>query len=416
MVSKMMYDLMIIGGGPGGLMAAAEASKHGLSFLLLEKNDKPGKKLLVTGGGQCNLTHVEPMKVLLSHYHEKSKFAGKAIKLFPPQELMKWFQREGIQMEVTGQGKVFPSSRKASDILNALLNRIHCKDEHLLCGVTVTSITKKTDHFLVMAGNEKWCTHNVLIATGGKSYPSLGTTGDGYRLAEMMGHHLVEARPALAALEIKHFSLDGLAGISLENIPIKLWRNEKKAGEFKGDVLITHDGISGPVILNNARYFKANDLLTMNLTKCDQQEMYQKHLKQLVEISGKKAVHSIIKLENVPRRLIDRLLELSGITPSLTCGNLTRDQRKEISKYMTALPLEIKQVKGYETAMATAGGVATDEVAGTSMASCLIDGLYFAGEVLNVDGMTGGYNLQFAFSSGFAAVADVCKKVKGKGV
>ncbi len=416
MVSKKMFDLIIIGGGPGGLMAAAEASKYGLSFLVLEKNDRPGKKLLVTGGGQCNLTHVQPIKDFLSHYHEKAKFAGKAIRLFPPNDLIKWFQDQGVQMEVTEQGKVFPKSRKASDILMALIKRIHSKDEHILCGVTVNSIVKKADFFQVISANESWNAYNIMIATGGRSYPSLGTTGDGYQLAERMGHRIVETQPALAAVEINDFILDGLAGISLENISITLWRDGKKSGEYKGDFLITHDGISGPVILNHARYFKTNDVLTVNLTKCSHQEAYQKHLQQLVNLSGKKAVRSIIKQEGVPQRLIDRLLELSGITPSLICGNLTRDQRKEIIKYLTALPLEIKQVKGYETAMATAGGVATEEVVGTSMSSCLIEGLYFAGEVLDVDGMTGGYNLQFAFSSGFAAAADVYKQVKCRGV
>lgn len=318
-------------------------------------------------------------------------------------------------MEVTDQGKVFPQSRRASDVLNALVRNIRNPGEQILCGITVTSITKRAEHFHVISENEKWLAHNVLISTGGKSYPSLGTTGDGYRLAEKLGHRVVPVRPALAALEISHFLLDGLAGISLENIPITLWRDGKKVDEYHGDLLVTHDGISGPVILNNARYFKPMDLITVNLTTHRQQETFQKSLQGQAEESGKKTVRSILKRESVPQRLLDRLLELAGIAPELTCGNLSREQRKEISKYLTALPLEVKGVKNFETAMVTAGGVATEEVSGARMSSTLVSGLYFAGEVLDVDGMTGGYNLQFAFSSGYAAVADVCKRAKGEG-
>lgn len=319
-------------------------------------------------------------------------------------------------MEVTDQGKVFPQSRRASDVLNALVRNIRNPNEQILCGITVTSITKRAEHFHVISENGKWLAHNVLISTGGKSYPFLGTTGDGYRLAEKLGHRVVPVRPALAALEIKHFLLDGLAGISLENTPMTLWRDGKKVEVFLGDLLITHDGISGPVVLNFARYIKPKDLITLNLTNHKQQETYLKYLQTVTEHSGKKTVRSILKQERVPQRLLDRLLELAGIAPELTCGNLSREQRKEISKIITTLPLEVKGVKNFEMAMVTAGGVATDEVIGTRMASTLVEGLYFAGEVLDVDGMTGGYNLQFAFSSGYVVAADVCKRMKDERV
>lgn len=415
MASKMVYELVIIGGGPGGLMAAAEAVKYGLKVVLLEKNDKPGKKLLVTGGGQCNLTHVQPMNDLLSHYHEKSKFAAKAIRKFPPQQLMKWLEDAGIELEVTEQGKVFPKSRRASDVLNALLRQISREEGRILCGVAVTSIDKEEGYFRIMSDKGTWFGQNLLISTGGQSYPSLGTTGDGYRLAERMGHCMVSVRPGLTALKINKFLLDGLAGISMENIPLTLWRNDKKVGIFQGDILITHDGISGPVVLNYARNFLPYDLLTMNLTKCNRQDAYQKHLHALMDSSGKKTVRATLNHETVPQRLMDRVLGLAGIPSNITCGNLSRNQRKQLIKYMTAFPMEIQRVKGFETAMVTAGGVATDEVVGTTMSSKLVKGLYFAGEVLDVDGMTGGYNLQFAFSSGFVAAAEVYKQVKIKG-
>ncbi|MDW7670393.1 MAG: NAD(P)/FAD-dependent oxidoreductase [Bacillota bacterium] len=405
------YDLVIVGAGPGGMMAAVEASVRGLHVLVLEKNDQPGKKLLATGSGQCNLTHMESLKVFLSRYYEKAVFAGKTIRQFTPIDLQTWFEKAGVPLEVTNEGKVFPASRKASDVLQALLRQMNASGSQLRCGVQVQSVGFQDGHWVVAAGEKTFTADYVLIATGGKSYPSLGTTGDGYVMAKRLGHHIEPLRPSLAAVEVNHFQLSDLAGITLPSTHVTHWRGGRKRGTYCDDLLITHDGISGPVILNHVRFFMSGDVLTINLAAPLDAEMYAVQLLEKIGNSGKRLIRSTASQDNIPRRLLDRLLLLAGIPGDLTCASINRGQRRELVKLITGLPLTISRTKGYETAMATAGGVATVEVSGATMASRLVPGLYFAGEVLDVDGMTGGYNLQFAFSSGYVAAKAIHEKV-----
>jgi predicted Rossmann fold flavoprotein len=410
-VTNTAYDLIIIGAGPGGMMAAVEASTCGLHVLVLEKNDQPGKKLLATGSGQCNLTHMEPLGVFLSRYHDKAAFAGKAIRQFTPEALQTWFEKAGVPLEVTNVGKVFPVSRKATDVLQALLHQLKVSGGQLRCGAPVQSLNFQDGHWIVAAGEKTFTADYVLIATGGKSYPSLGTTGDGYVLAERLGHHIEPPRPSLAAVEINDFQLSDLAGITLPSTHVTQWRGGRKWGTYCDDMLITHDGISGPVILNHVRFIMPGDILTINLAAPLDAEMYSGQLLEKIGISGKRLIRSAASQDNIPRRLLDRLLQMAGIPGDLTCASISRAQRRELVKLISGLPLTISRIKGYETAMATAGGVATMEVSGATMASRLVPGLYFAGEVLDVDGMTGGYNLQFAFSSGYVAAKAIHEKV-----
>lgn len=419
MVLDTTYDLIIIGAGPGGLMAAVQASKMGLSFLLLEKNDRPGKKLLSTGGGQCNITHLEPLKEFLSHYHEKSHFASKSIRKFPPQQLVHWFEKQGVPIEITDQGKAFPRSRRASDVLGALTRNIHNMEERIICNTSVKEVVKQADCFQVSNGQKSWHSECVLIATGGQSYPSLGTTGDGYGLAEKLGHSVVAPRPGLAAVEIENFPLEGLAGLGLRNRSMTQWRAGKKMREIQGDLLVTHDGISGPVVLNHARHFLPYDILTLNLTDNMDLDSYQRWLQDQTASGGKMTVRSVVRgmfrSGEMPQRLLEKVFQLGKIPVDLSYGNLSRQQRKSLAQLMTAFPFTVKQVKGYDAAMVTAGGIATEDVVGSTLASKLVEGLFFSGEVLDVDGMSGGYNLQFAFSSGYVAAASILTSLGARG-
>ena len=404
------YDLIVIGGGPGGLMAAAESAGKGFRVLVLEKNGNPGKKLLVTGGGQCNLTHEMPLTQFLTHYHEKATFAGKSIRKFPPEALRLWFEKRGVPLEATETGKVFPVSRKASDVLNALLKQMNLAGVSLKCNFEVRTVSYQQHCFEVANETDRYRSKNVLIATGGLSYPSLGSNGGGYRLAEKLGHRIISPRPSLSSAVIRHFTVADLAGISIPDASISLWRNHKKVSTYRGDLLITHEGVSGPVILNNARHFLPGDLLKVNLVPPYDEELYSVVFLEKLSISGKLMIKTILSGEGIPRRLLERVLSLAEISENQLCAGLNREKRKTLVKLMTGLPFEIEKVKGYEEAMATAGGVATEDVNGSTMASRLVQGLFFAGEVLDVDGMTGGFNLQFAFSSGYAAATAVCEK------
>lgn len=408
-----MFDVIVIGSGPGGLIAAAECALEGLKVLVLEKNDQPGKKLLATGGGQCNLTNDLQLDVFAANYHEKQRYARKVIYQFQPEALRDYFESMGVQLDVTPQGKVFPRSRKASDVLNALLQKFKSNGGILMGKSPVGRIAREEDRFKIESGADTYISRCVILATGGCSYPSLGTSGDGYALAKALGHSINPARPALAPVKTAESTLFDLAGISLQNAWISLWRKNKKVKDYQGDMLITHEGLSGPVILNNSRDFCEGDILKLNLARYTNEEGFSKGLTAHLNAYGKYSVRKTLDYYDIPRRVIDRVLELSDIPLELKSAELTKLHRTALVKILTGLPLTISEVGGFDDAMVTAGGVITEEVNPVTMESRLVPGLFFAGEIMDVDGVTGGFNLQFAFSSGYAAAKAIVKELKG---
>lgn len=402
-----MYDLIVIGAGPGGLIAAAECAAAGLRVAVLEKNDQPGKKLLATGSGQCNLTHDLPLEQFSENYHEKTRYVRKVLYQFQPETLCNYFEDLGVVLEVTRQGKVFPKSRKASEILEALLKRLNAHGGAVIGKAAVTALRREADHFVAETAGGPYTARRVLLATGGRSYPALGTSGDGYGLAEALGHHVVPVRPALASVKTVETSLADLAGISIQQAWVSQWRQNRKLKEYVGDLLFTHEGLSGPVILNNSREFMAGDVLRINLARAADEMSFTRGMGEHLNAYGKYTARKALDYYDIPRRVMERLLELSGIPLEMKCAEMTRAHRSALLKGLIALPLTLKEVGGYENAMVTAGGVATEEVRPGTMESRLVPGLHFAGEVLDVDGETGGFNLQFAFSSGFAAAQAV---------
>lgn len=407
-----MLDVIIIGAGPGGLIAAVECALAGLKVAVLEKNDQPGKKLLATGGGQCNLTNDLPLDAFSANYHEKQRYARKVVYQLQPDVLRTYFEELGVPMDVMPQGKVFPRSRKASDVLNALLAKLKANEGILTGKAPVSRLTREGEGFRVEAGGDTYICRAVVLATGGCAYPSLGTSGDGYALAKSLGHSIIPARPALAPVKTVEDTLADLAGISIQNAWISQWRKNKKVKDYQGDMLITHDGLSGPVILNNSREFCQNDVIKLNLARYTDEAGFAKGLMDHLHAYGKYSVRKTLDYYDVPRRIMDRALELSEVPLELKSADLTKAQRNALVKVLTGLPLTIKEVGGFDEAMVTAGGVATEEVNPGTMESRLVSGLFFAGEILDVDGATGGFNLQFAFSSGYAAAKAIVKKLK----
>ncbi len=408
----MKFDLIVIGAGPGGLMAAIQCAAAGLKVMVLEKNDQPGKKLLATGGGQCNLTHDMPLDNFSEKYHEKSRYVRKVLYRFPPEALRAYFESLGVALEVTAQGKVFPRSKKASEVLEALLKALKTHHGVLAGKAAVEKVVRTKEGFAVTTASETYECRTVLIATGGKSYPSLGSSGDGYVLAQSLGHTIETIRPSLAPVKAVETTLGDLAGIAIPDAWISLWRKNKKVKEYQGDLLFTHEGLSGPVILNNSRDFLPKDVIKLNFARFTDEESFTKGLMAHINAYGKYTIRKTLDYYDVPRRVMDKILEVAGIPLEIKCAELTKAHRTALVKALTGLPVNLKEIGGYEDAMVTAGGVSTVEVTPGTMESRIVPGLFFAGEVLDVDGITGGFNLQFAFSSGYGAALGIIKKIQ----
>lgn len=408
----MKFDLIVVGAGPGGLLAAIESAAAGLKVMVLEKNDQPGKKLLATGGGQCNLTHDLPLDSFAENYYEKSRYVRKVLYHFPPDALRAYFESLGVALEVTPQGKVFPRSKKASEVLEALLKALKSHQGVLAGKAAVEKIQRTKTGFTVITASETYECRAVLLATGGKSYPSLGSSGDGYTLAHSLGHTIEPVRPALAPVKTVETLLSDLAGISIHEAWISLWRKNKKVKEYQGDLLFTHEGLSGPVILNNSRDFMPKDIIRLNFARFTDEESFTKGLMAHLNAYGKYTIRKTLDYYDVPRRAMDKILEVAGIPLEMKCAELTKAHRNALVKALTGLPVTLKEVGGFEDAMVTAGGVSTVEVTPGTMESRLVPGLFFAGEIMDVDGITGGFNLQFAFSSGYAAALGIIKALK----
>lgn len=406
------YDVAVIGGGPAGLMCAIQAAPGG-SILLLEKNDRPGTKLLLSGSGQCNLTHAGDVRDFLVHYGAHGKFLKPALMAFSNEMVIRFFAERGLAMETEKNGKVFPATRSAADVLEILLRQCRERGVTLRCGEPVLSVSRDGNGFTVTTGQGTYRVRTVVLTTGGSSYPKTGSTGDGVRLAAALGQPVTETGPALAPVVIRDYPFTGLAGISFENIPCTLWRGGKKIGSFQGDILFTHTGLSGPGILDASRDIRAGDEVRLSFAGSLSREDVAREIARLVQGGGPKLVRTALDSLPVPGRLLRSLLALSGIPDEMTCAQLPAPQRKALVANCSEFPMIVAAVGDYSIAMATRGGVALDRVNPKTLESALVPGLFFAGEVLDIDGDTGGYNIQAAFSTGHAAADGAIRGLKG---
>jgi len=398
----MIYDLIVVGSGPAGLFAAGLCGKAGLEVLLIEKNDRLGLKLLASGSGQCNISNTKPHDELIKEFGDKERFVRNALYKFGSVDLIQFFEDRGVEFETTSQGKIFPKSRKAIEILDALRMFIKESKVEVIKSEGVESLEKDNEIYKVVTSSNTYSSKSVLIATGGKSYPNLGTTGDGYKLAKAMGHKIVKAVPSLTPVFNPNFELGDLSGMSFRDIDISVYRNQKKVKDLNGDLLITHKGLSGPVILNNSRDLEVGDTIQINFVGFRSEEDFRKGFEKNVTSHSKSSIKKMMDQYDVPKRLTDKILELTKTNPDLKCAELPKQNRKEIMKLMQSFPFEVTGVGDFNIAMATHGGVSTKEINSKTYESRVFDKLYFAGEVIDVDGNTGGYNIQFAFSSAYA--------------
>ncbi|MDD1750894.1 MAG: NAD(P)/FAD-dependent oxidoreductase [Methanothrix sp.] len=427
-------DLIVVGGGPSGLFCAINSVQKGKKILILEKKSSPGHKLLISGSGQCNITHAGNIRDFLDHFgdHDHARFLRPALLGFTNKDLISFFKGLGLGMVQEKGDKIFPETMQARDVLNILT--LHCREKGVVikCNQAVESIARKGDGFLVCCQSGSYRSRLLVIATGGCSYPATGSSGDGYRFASILGHHIAETGPALTPLLIRDYPFSELAGLSFPDMKISLYRHAK-IRVHRGDVLFTHQGLSGPGILDLSRYIRREDVLKLSFVPDDKRKVLEEWLVDRARQGGGRSLLSVLEdlshfmplfvpsyvSSSVPllphpylsSRLIKKILEISGIASDLQLAQLTREMRNGLIDNLTGLPLVVSDLGGNNVAMVTRGGVETIEVDPKTMQSRLVKGLYLVGEVLDVDGDTGGYNLQAAFSTGMLAARSIKSKL-----
>jgi len=405
------YDVIVIGAGPAGLFCAIHAAGAGYHVIILEKNAAPGAKLLLAGSGQCNLTHDGDIRNFAFRYGDHGKFLGPALMAFPNRKLMDFFSGRGLAMETQGNGKVFPATRRSADVLAILIEECRKQGVILRFSGPVTAVASYGEGFKVTTGTEKFSGTLVVITTGGASYPQCGTTGDGYRIAALLGQPVTEIAPALTPLIIQGFPFGGLSGISFEAMQFSIWRDGRKIRNCAGDILFTHHGLSGPGILDASRWILPGDVVKLRFTGSMQRDVFAADIAEHAAEHPGRHVGTILARYPIPERLIRILLRLSGVPEDLTCAHFSAVQRSALAANCTEFPLTVDSLGDFSIAMVTRGGVALDGVDPKTMESKIVPGLFFAGEVLDIDGDTGGYNLQAAFSTGFCAAQGIRKRL-----
>ena len=331
----MIYDVIIVGAGPAGLFAAANIENK--KVLILEKNKTPGKKLLLSGAGQCNYTNNCDIDDFFEKYGDKGRFIKPALYNFTNQDTIDFFKKRGLKSIIREDNKVFPSSFKAMDVLNVLIDNVKHAKMLLNAEVEKVSYDENKKIFYIKTSASNYASYRLIIASGGKSYPDTGSTGDGYEFAKALGHKIIEPRPALTPVYVENYQFDELSGVSFENIKLSLWKNSKKAREFTGDFLFTHVNISGPLVINNSRYMEPGDLIKINFTSFYNEDEFRMYFENLVS-SSKSNIKATLKELNLPKRFIEKLLEISNVDESLSCSQLKKIQRNSLIQIFSAYP------------------------------------------------------------------------------
>ena len=429
--------VIVVGAGAAGMLAAiaaaggASGKKTHAEVVVLEKNEKSGKKLYITGKGRCNLTNAAEPEELLGQVIRNPRFLYSSFYGFDNQATMRFFESLGLRLKVERGKRVFPESDKSSDVIKVLnreMERLGVVVRYRAEAARILTEPKKDGEGEQVCGvclksGETIKASQVIVATGGLSYPSTGSTGDGYRFAEEAGHQIVPTRPSLVPFSCTEDWVKQLQGLTLKNSKISLWQGEKKCYEEFGELLFTHFGVSGPVILSassvagdcltEAALAKQPVRLTIDLKPALSEEQLEGRLLREIDAGRNKAMKHILE-KLLPKSLVPVILKLSGIPPEKKGNILTKEERKALCARLKKLPLRVDGLRGYAEAVITKGGVSVKEIQPKTMESKLLLGLYLAGEVLDVDALTGGFNLQIAWSTGWAAGLACYEKNKGQ--
>ena len=397
----------MVGGGPAGLLAAGTAASLGAETSLVEKMDRSGRKLSVTGKGRCNLTNHAPLEQFLDAYGPNGKFLRQALMLFSNTDLVAFVESLGVPIELERSGRFFPAGNRAADITQALTKWAVGAGVNLRPDSPVTKLLVEDGIVTgVQIGAKKTTpAESVVLATGGLSYPETGSTGDGYLLAHAVGHNIVPPRPALVPVETIGDIALRLQGLSLRDVGMRLMINNRCETRLVGDLLFTHFGLSGPVILYLSRQIvdalqaSRQIEIALDLVPAIDEKTLEARLLSSFNKLGKRELHNILE-ELLPTRLVAVLLDVLDLSGQTTGSQVTTAERRRLRHVLKDFRLTVTGHRSWDEAIVTAGGVSLDEVDPRTMQSRLVKGLYFAGEVLDIDGPTGGYNLQAAFSTG----------------
>jgi hypothetical protein len=409
----MHYDFVVIGGGPAGMMAAATAAKEGLKVLLTDKNEKPGKKLYITGKGRCNVTNYGELEDFINSITTNKKFLYSAFNNFNNHQLIALLNDFGVKTKVERGNRVFPESDKSSDIIKGFQRYLDKLQVTTMLNTEVKEIIAENNQIKgVLLNNNKTINCNsVLIATGGMSYKHTGSTGDGYRMAKELGHKIIEPKPALIPLVIAENWVKDLQGLALKNVSVTLNVGGKDITTQFGEMLFTHFGVSGPIILTTSSIMKdtkgTNRKLYIDLKPALTVEQLDKRIQRDFSKYTNKQVQNALD-DLLPKRLIPIITGLTGLGDKVV-NQISKKERQALVETIKKLELTITGTRPINEAIVTSGGIKTNEINPSTMESKLVKGLYFAGEVIDVDAVTGGYNLQIAFSTGYLSGLSAAK-------
>lgn len=409
------FDVAVVGAGPAGMIAAGKAAELGGRVILIEKNKKLGRKLLLTGKGRCNITNAEfNLRKLVENYGKNGKFLFHAFSVFGPKDVIDFFEKLGLKTKIERGKRVFPFSDKAEDVLKTLTKHLVKNKVNIIYNSKVISIDCQNHKIKkLILKNREIVAENYIFCTGGKSYPLTGSTGDGFKWAKDLGHQIKKLSPVLVSVKTKEKWIKELQGLSLKNVEISLFQKDKKIYSKFGECLFTHFGLSGPIILSISK--KVGELLkngevkisldlkpALDFAKLDKR--VQRDFKKYQNKSFKNCLTNLL-----PRKLISIIVKFSNIDPEKKVNRITKEERQTLVKLLKNLEMTVRRLSGFNSAIVTSGGISLEEINDKTMKSKIIDNLFFAGEIINVDGPTGGFNLQICWSTGYLAGENALK-------